>query len=276
MSFVSGKQDIIDLNVGGKPFVTSRATLCVIKGSLLEQTFSLCKKDDSKMPSQIIKTDDNKHFIDRNPALFETVLSYLRLSVADSCLTLEVLPQILTSHNTNDLLLLSLEANFFGLKCLQDLCDNVLKKKNAVVATQRPTRSTKVQDGVIQLDVGGKIFVTTARTLRPFNKVFDFETLHRKRMFIDRNPVMFETILSCMREHASLIENFNCDGRELNKIWNLICAGHTREHMAGLSLEAKHFGMERFESFCKNFVDSANSPKNPKRLKTSGRRTIEV
>ena len=129
MSFVSGKQDIIDLNVGGKPFVTSRATLCVIKGSLLEQTFSICKNEDSEMPSQIIKTDDKKCFIDRNPALFETVLSCLRLSVADSVLTVEVLAQIFTSHNTNNLLLLSLEANFFGLKCLQDLCDNVLKKK---------------------------------------------------------------------------------------------------------------------------------------------------
>ena len=150
------------------------------------------------------------------------------------------------------------------------------KKKDAVVARERPSSSTKVQDCVIQLDVGGKIFVTTARTLRPFNKVFDFETLHRKRTFIDRNPVMFETILSCMREHASLIENFNCDVREFNKIWNLICAGHNREHMAQLSLEAKHFGMERFEHFYKNFVNSANSPKTPKGLKRSGGRTIEV
>jgi len=64
------KEDIIDINVGGKHFTTSRSTLCSIKGSLLEAMFS--------GRWDIQKDKKGRYFIDRDPTYFEKILNYLR------------------------------------------------------------------------------------------------------------------------------------------------------------------------------------------------------
>jgi hypothetical protein len=62
--------DILKLNVSGKIFVTSRSTLCKYPKSVLAEMFS---------KQQIQHRDDRgAYFIDRNPEVFQHVLTWLR------------------------------------------------------------------------------------------------------------------------------------------------------------------------------------------------------
>ena len=95
--------DIIRLNVGGQHFITTRATLCAVEGSLLTSMF--CLDSNFAPPIEI----EGKVFLDRNPIVFGYILDYLR----DGCHVMVDLP----SNNNEEALLqrLRTDADYFGL-----------------------------------------------------------------------------------------------------------------------------------------------------------------
>lgn len=64
-------EEIVDLNVGGRYFTTTRSTLCKYSGSMLAAMFG-----GDLQPSQ--QDSQGRYFIDRNGDYFAVVLSYLR------------------------------------------------------------------------------------------------------------------------------------------------------------------------------------------------------
>ena len=67
---VANKSDVFQLNVGGKIFSTTKATLCKYPQSLLALTAN------ESVPSK--QDNDGRHFIDRNGKLFKYVLEFFR------------------------------------------------------------------------------------------------------------------------------------------------------------------------------------------------------
>ena len=92
------QDEIIELNVGGFPFTTTRKTLCRVPGSVLEAMFS------GRFPNGTNRKEDGTYFIDRNGRHFSHILDYLRVGGVVS------LP---TNREDRDALLM--EADFFGL-----------------------------------------------------------------------------------------------------------------------------------------------------------------
>ena len=66
--------DIIRLNVGGQHFITTRATLCAVEGSLLACMF--CSDSNFAPPIEI---EGKEVFLDRNPTAF--LVTFLIISV---------------------------------------------------------------------------------------------------------------------------------------------------------------------------------------------------
>ena len=66
--------DIIRLNVGGQHFITTRATLCAVEGSVLATMF--CSDSNFAPPIEI---EGKEVFLDRNPIAFGYILDYLRV-----------------------------------------------------------------------------------------------------------------------------------------------------------------------------------------------------
>ncbi|XP_028411495.1 uncharacterized protein LOC114534140 [Dendronephthya gigantea] len=64
--------DIINLNVGGKKFTTTRSTLCQVKDSLLASMFS------GRWEDSVPRDQDGAVFFDHNPKYFGLILDYLR------------------------------------------------------------------------------------------------------------------------------------------------------------------------------------------------------
>jgi len=86
---------VVDLNVGGRTFTTSKATLCQVPGSLLEAMFT--------GQQSVAKDGAGRYFIDRNPKHFESILEYLR--------TQKIQPPSSLEERRG----LKVEAEFFGL-----------------------------------------------------------------------------------------------------------------------------------------------------------------
>lgn len=100
------KADIIQLNVGGRRFTTSKQTLTWIPESFFVSLLS------GRVPS--LKDETGAFFIDRDPDLFQIILQFLR--------TKEVDPKSYNIHH------LKTEAEFFGLQPLVlrlNLCDEL-------------------------------------------------------------------------------------------------------------------------------------------------------
>jgi hypothetical protein len=108
--------DIIRLNVGGQHFITTRATLCAVEGSLLATMF--CSESNFAPPIEI---EGKEVFLDRNPIAFGYILDYLR----DGCRVMVDLP----SNNNEEALLqrLRTDADYFGLDGLVLYCDTKLR-----------------------------------------------------------------------------------------------------------------------------------------------------
>ena len=64
---------VLELNVGGRLFVTTRATLCRDSNSMLAKMFS----EESELPPAY-RDSQGRFFIDRDGKYFNTILSYLR------------------------------------------------------------------------------------------------------------------------------------------------------------------------------------------------------
>ena len=76
----SGVNSIINLNVGGKVFTTSLSTLLSEPGtSLLAKMFDPDGTvGESGLVAPAAKDREGNYFVDRNPAVFEVILEYLR------------------------------------------------------------------------------------------------------------------------------------------------------------------------------------------------------
>lgn len=72
-----GPDDVIKLNVGGKIFITTRKTLCVVTESLLADAFS------SEKTSCFFPEIDGAYFLDYNPESFGYALDVLREFASD-------------------------------------------------------------------------------------------------------------------------------------------------------------------------------------------------
>lgn len=95
------KQDILELNVGGNRFTTSRQTLCRVPGSFLEAMFS------GRHEKPALKSQDGCYFIDRNGTHFQYILDFLRVG----CVV--ALPPGEAPQEE-----LAIEADFYGLSKL--------------------------------------------------------------------------------------------------------------------------------------------------------------
>ena len=169
--------DIIDLNVGGTRFSTSRQTLLSDPDSMLAKMFD----PDSAFSTPGLKKE-GAYFIDRDPIHFRAVLNYLRSGyLATDC----------------DVPALLEEAKFFGLLGLEAALQEHAKEQ------------LKNQKGdILYLNVGGKIFLTSKATLcfKPESNLAkmvrgETEQLFDKdgNLFIDQDPKYFRFVLQYLR-----------------------------------------------------------------------------
>jgi hypothetical protein len=94
---VGTMEEVIDLNVGGQYFTTTRTTLCSVKGSMLEAMFS----GRWQLPTDT----KGRYFIDRNPKYFGRILDFLR----------EPTREMIFPKDKDKLEFLKRELEFFGL-----------------------------------------------------------------------------------------------------------------------------------------------------------------
>ena len=164
----------VKLNVGGMRFSTTIDTL--MKGdTMLSAMFS------GRMPLK--RDDDGSVFIDRDGTHFRAILNFLR----DGHVPLP--------DNRKELEELKMEANFYCINQLVELCDN---------------------QNYVELNVGGVIFSTSRETLLEeeselalmcSGKVPVIRDNHGL-IFIDRNPEHFGHILEFLRDgHCLHISN---------------------------------------------------------------------
>lgn len=93
--------EIVNINVGGTRFMTSRQTLMREPSSLLGRMFDI---DSSLKPAAML--DDGAYFLDRDPKKFEIILNYLR-------------EDELAMMSKTNLINLKIEARYFQLKNLE-------------------------------------------------------------------------------------------------------------------------------------------------------------
>jgi len=216
--------DIIKLNVGGQPFVTTRATLCAEDNSMLSKMF-----DPGSAFGPPARTDDGSIFLDRSPVVFGHILEYLR----NGC-------KLIYDPPRDHIKLLRADADYFGLFGLKEECD-------AIIAAI---------DDIVKLNVGGRLFETTRSTLQAQNDsilaaMFDprhnsssamTDVAHRLpvkntaddgSIFLDRNPVTFEYVLDYLRNGCGELVN-----------------DPPVEHLRLLKADADYFGLYDLKQKC--------------------------
>mgnify|MGYP002804276353 FL=1 len=120
--------DLIDLNVGGQRFTTTRSTLCQVEGSLLASMFSGRWEDCLK------RDKDGAVFFDFSPQYFVPILDYLRarkIASADNPAPLPTVPE--------DQLI-----NFINLVKYLGLRDEVIPTYQALSSDKFNSHSTNV------------------------------------------------------------------------------------------------------------------------------------
>ena len=165
---------IIDLDVGGPRFRTTRQTL------LSDPTSMLAKM----LPFSPGMKKDGAYFLDRDPVYFRAVLNYLRSGHLD------------LDCNAGALLK---EASFFGLSGVE-----------AALQEQAKEQKTHGTEDVFLLNVGGQIFETTEYTLckrrgSTLEKIVTGESKQQfdqeGNLFIDQDPKDFAYILKGLRDY---------------------------------------------------------------------------
>ncbi|CAL2033841.1 unnamed protein product [Caenorhabditis brenneri] len=182
--------DIVTVNVSGKVFQTTRATLTKYDGHFKEI-----------FEGEIEYTKDNTGaiFIDRPAKHFELILNYMRDG------------QVRFPKSEDEILEISNEAQFYGLGDLFDMCYAKISESGA--NEQLSKLYNLLPDDIVKLNVGGKVFHTKKATLAKFglfkrelerHEFFtyktDIEFDDAGNIFIDRSPKHVDTILNYMRD----------------------------------------------------------------------------
>ena len=180
---MEGADTIIDLNVGGTRFTTSRQTLLSDPNSMLAKMFD----PESTFSAPGVKKD-GAFFIDRDPIHFRVVLNFLRSGDLDKDCNVPALLK---------------EASFFGLSGLEAALQNYVKQQ------------TKARTGDhLLLNVGGEIFVTSKATLcqcpqSPLARMVRGEVKQQfdkdGNLFIDHDPKIFGYILKFLRSGSTTV-----------------------------------------------------------------------
>ena len=180
---MEGADTIIDLNVGGTRFTTSRQTLLSDPNSMLAKMFD----PESTFSAPGVKKD-GAFFIDRDPIHFRVVLNFLRSGDLDKDCNVPALLK---------------EASFFGLSGLEAAIQNQAKEQ----------ARARTGDHLL-LNVGGEIFVTSKATLckypeSPLAKMVRGEVKQHfdkdGNLFIDHDPKLFGYVLNYLRSGATTV-----------------------------------------------------------------------
>ena len=211
--------DIVVLNIGGYEYTTLRRTLTKITDSVLSNMIS--NNNDTT-----IKDASGRYFIDRDGRLFSYILQYLRTGV----------PLIPETYLDSELL--RVEVDYFKLEDLSKKLWEHCKRLNM----------QKDDGDVVKVNVGGRTFVTTRKTLIVYpnsllgriytgNQPNDF--WHNGQVFFDRDPDLFSHVLQFLRNKTL---NYSCTSMESKDfLHNLLC-------------EARFFKLQELISICMSLI----------------------
>ena len=234
-------ESAIRLNVGGIIYQTSLETLSKYPGSLLAEMFS--EKFDLKQGK------DGSYFIDRDGSHFRHILNYLRSGTVPAISTLNAdTKEILHEAEYYGLvgLVKAINSKLDGnennsSEAVQEECESAVsamvnEARTEVIETGKKLNSflnllesniKVLDDGArhhkeismklsnvhfsenIKIDVGGRIFKTTLKTLRResesvlaimFSEKFDLKREEDESFFIDRDGALFHHILNYLRD----------------------------------------------------------------------------
>ena len=104
--------DIVNLNVGGTIYTTSRSTLTQYPDSMLGAMFG------GKLPLENSKDSEGNYFIDRDGDLFKYILNFLRGS------------KLVLPNNFQNTEAFRLEIDFFQIRPLIDAFDEYMSRKS--------------------------------------------------------------------------------------------------------------------------------------------------
>ncbi|XP_071953086.1 BTB/POZ domain-containing protein KCTD19-like [Antedon mediterranea] len=180
----SATNELLNLNVGGHFYTTTRSTLTRYPNSMLGLMFS---SDSSLPPAR--RDDNNRYYIDGDGPTFRHILNFLRRS------------KLILPHEFNDWDMLTAEADFYQIP---ELIQLIVERSKQVEVHSSAT------DELLNLNIGGHFYTTTRATLTRYPKsklglMFGghLPTARQddsNRYYIDRDGPTFRYILNFMRQ----------------------------------------------------------------------------
>eukprot|EP00977_Amphora_coffeiformis_P002906 scaffold561_cov162-Amphora_coffeaeformis.AAC.7 len=200
--------EIVNLNVGGNTFTTSRKTLCRVPGSMLESMFTRFGENPAR------QTQDGTYVIDRDGSHFAHILNYLRVGAVVS------LPEGRAARDA-----LAMEADYYGLVDLVgairmpmiDVTRYLPDKVVDIWSEEEKIRAAFVKDGGKNLDpheglvsvFGGDIRHPLRYTPVTGSEVFPTVMDIRQGYLTENQPVavlrLDEFLTNFNKEHANVL-----------------------------------------------------------------------